>query len=253
MPPRSAARDADASVDARDVLDFFLRRGRFIASTTAILTLLALFILHAVTPLYTATSQVLLDPRREAVLGADSILSELTLDSSMVDSQVALLRSRSLLARVVAEEELLNDAEFADPARGVLGTLWTAVTGEADAEGAGVSSDVMAAVERLGSRLDVRREGRSYVISVSVTSADPSKAARIANGVADAHLTDQLEAGYDAARRASDWLSDRLEALRAELRASEDAVEKFRAENQLVATLTGTVTEQQLSELNRSW
>ncbi len=56
--------------------------------------------------------------------------------------------------------------------------------------------------------------------------------------------------GFEAAKRASAWLSDRLVDLRNQLRESEEAVAKFRAEHGLYQTGSVTLTQQQLSELN---
>lgn len=255
IPFRLENAEPDA-LDLRDVLDFFYRRWKFIASAAGLILLLTLFVLYAITPQYTATTQVLLDPQRDSVLGAEAIMSELTLDSSMVDSQVALLQSRSLLRRVVEKHKLVSDPEFGANATLGLWASWRASMfgapeePEEAADVTGIPPGILASVERLRDGLEVAREGRSYVIGISVTSENPAKAARLANAVADAYVVDQLEAGYEAAKRASDWLSDRLESLRAELRRSEDAVEKFRSEHKLVATNTGTVTEQQLSEIN---
>src|SRR5690606_14906247 len=48
----------------------------------------------------------------------------------------------------------------------------------------------------------------------------------------------------------SSWLKQRLAALRTDLKAAEDAVEAFRREHNLLATRTGSLTEQQLAEIN---
>ena len=72
----------------------------------------------------------------------------------------------------------------------------------------------------------------------------------MANAIANAYIVDQLEARYESARRASDWLGERLEKLREELRNSEAAVARFRAENNLGAAVTGAVSEAQMGDLN---
>jgi capsular exopolysaccharide synthesis family protein len=75
----------------------------------------------------------------------------------------------------------------------------------------------------------------------------------LTNAVADAFVVDRLDARYDAAKRASSWLTERMESLRDTLRQSEEAVADFRKEHNLVTTNADakvTVSEQQLSELN---
>jgi polysaccharide biosynthesis transport protein len=96
-----------------------------------------------------------------------------------------------------------------------------------------------------------RPAGQGYTLAVSITSMDPARAARLANAVAEAYLVDKLDTRFEAARRASSWLSDRLAELRGQLRASEEAVAQFRAEHGLYSS-GGAVSlnQQQLSELN---
>src|SRR5207248_801150 len=79
----------------------------------------------------------------------------------------------------------------------------------------------------------------------------PDRAAKLANIVADAYAVEKLDARFEAAKRASAWLSDRLVELRAQLRESEEAVAKFRADNGLMQSAANvTLGQQQLSELN---
>jgi capsular exopolysaccharide synthesis family protein len=96
--------------------------------------------------------------------------------------------------------------------------------------------------------------GQGYVIGISVTSVDPARAARLANAVADAFVVEKLDARFEAAKRASAWLSDRLVELRQQLRASEEAVAQFRSDHGFVEKSGANVTlnQQQLSELNAS-
>ena len=89
------------------------------------------------------------------------------------------------------------------------------------------------------------------MLSISVTSADPVRAAKFANAIADAYVVEKLDARFEAAKRAEGWLSDRLVELRKQLRASEEAVAQFRADHGLVQAGTAvSLSQQQLSELN---
>ena len=81
-----------------------------------------------------------------------------------------------------------------------------------------VAGLVLHSVEALKGAVSVARAGQGFVLSISVTSADPARAARLANAVADAFLVDKLDTRFDAAKRASQWLSDRLVELRNQLR-----------------------------------
>jgi len=180
------------AIDLRQVQDFFWRRWKLILMTAAVVTMVTYIVLLAVTPRYTATAQVLLDPGNQKLLGAANLIPELSLDSSNVDSQVSLIRSTNLLRRVVDATKLTEDSEFgasANPGLLSLLTSWfrkrpeiesNAVPGTSDA----VPSDVLSAIGHLRNALEVTRLQRTYVIGIAVTSQDRAKAARLANAVA---------------------------------------------------------------------
>ena len=89
------------------------------------------------------------------------------------------------------------------------------------------------------------------MLNISITWDDPTRAAQLANAVADAYVVDQLDARFESAKRASGWLSDRLVELRQQLRDSEEAVTKFRNEHGLTRSgPTVALNDQQLAELN---
>ena len=249
------------AIDLRQVQDFLWRRWKLILSTAAVIAAVTAIALLAVTPRYTATAQVLLDPGNQKLLGAGSLIPELSLDSGNVDSQLSLIRSTNLLRRVVENTKLTQDDEFGSAAQSGLFSLitsWFSAQQEAEPKAAAVSADtippdVLGAIGHLRANLDVTRVQRTYVISIAVTSQDPIKAARLANAVADAYVVDQLNARYEAAKTASNWLAQRMEGMREQVKQSEEAVANFRREHGLVTTSSEgkvTISEQQLSDLN---
>ena len=79
---------------------------------------------------------------------------------------------------------------------------------------------------------------------------NPDRAAQIANAVADAYVDDQLEAKYQAAKRAGVWLQARLRELREQASAAQLAVVNYKNKNDMVDAGGRTINEQQLAELN---
>jgi exopolysaccharide transport family protein len=251
------AEPADA-IDLRHVQDFFWRRWKIIAGTAAVLTGITFLVLLAITPRYTADTQILLEPRKDKALGAESLIPELNLDSGNIDSQLSVISSTNLLRRVVEKTNLTTDPEFGQVGSSMFG-FFTGLfrsNGEPKAplENPGeISPQVLGAIRALGRALDVQRVRRGYIILIAVTSKDPAKAARLANAVADAYAVYRLDARYESAKRASAWLADRLVVLREQVRKSEEAVVQFRREHNLQTTTSEakvTITDQQLAELN---
>lgn len=108
----------------------------------------------------------------------------------------------------------------------------------------------MQAIQKIRGATQVRRVGLTYAIEITYSSADPIRAAKIANALAQAYLTEQLEAQLEAAKRAADWLSERLVGLRQNMEQSSRAVAQYKHEHQMLETSSGGIEKQQLSELS---
>ncbi len=261
--------DEAAGFDLREAINFAWRQWKFIGGVTALVLLIGGIYIARATPLYTATAQLLLDPRKEKAAGQDTILTDAVLDLPAVESQMAIIRSSSLLRRVVEKERLVSDPEFGSgpmgPGADMLASIRSFFTRSSQptpandtltSQGSGAltsaAPEINATVENIKTAVVVARAGQAYyVLNVSFTSADPVKAARLANAVADAYVVDKLDARFDAAKRASAWLSDRLVELRQQLRESEEAVAKFRADNNLPGSSQGqSLSQEQLGQMN---
>jgi capsular exopolysaccharide synthesis family protein len=104
------------------------------------------------------------------------------------------------------------------------------------------------------SKLSVSIEGRSRIARISFESKNPETATAVANTIADFYIVAQLEAKFEATKRATTWLNERVEQLRQEVEANERAVEEFRARSGLLqGGGDATLTEQQVSELNAQY
>jgi succinoglycan biosynthesis transport protein ExoP len=86
------------------------------------------------------------------------------------------------------------------------------------------------------------------MLRVDFRSQNPEQAAKIANAMTDAYIFDQLNAKYQANRRAGDWLQERLQTLREQAAAAERAVIEFKAKNNIVTAGGTLMNDKQLSE-----
>ena len=71
-PVRLDAEPAERSIDLRTYLNFLWRHWMFIGAVAALALLVGIIYLARATPMYTATAEILLDPQRQRVAGADS-------------------------------------------------------------------------------------------------------------------------------------------------------------------------------------
>jgi succinoglycan biosynthesis transport protein ExoP len=202
---------------------------------------------------YTATAALFLDSHKTQSLQQQSPMGlDIPVDSSMVDSQVEILKSESIALSVIKELGLAEDPEFTGPSGDPIDTIMR-VIGSLLAFGTDIPTPdgrLRATLSRFQENLTVKRLFQSYVIELSYRSRTPDRAAKIANAVAEAYIVDSLEAKYQSSRRAAGWLQDRLKELRAQASSAERAVVDYKAKNNIVDSGGRLLTEQQLAEVN---
>lgn len=251
-PFRSGAPDRTAEV--ADLGRILVRRRALVLGTAALLGLLALAYAVLTPSLYTAISQILIDPRDRQVLSNDVNPGALSPDGGVtqVESQVRVIESEAVLGRAVAETGLATDPEFGAPTDGLVArtirSLRERITGSASA--AASVDPKQRALDALRRKLAVRRADKVFVIDVIVTTKDPEKSARIVNAIAKAYLADQSNSRAQAAERASGELRARLDDLRVAVNKADDKLEAFKSENGLITSSGRLVGEQQLTESN---
>lgn len=247
--------------EARSVAAAIRKRWLWVAIAVATALAAALLFLMAVTPRYVATAQILIDPRAKRIVEGAVVpggfgSSASGADTLLVDSQVELMQSSTVLRKFVEDNKLQQDPEFAVPrSSGGLRMLLRNTFGHAlfgnDRETAPVTDPVDTAVWRFSDKhLRIRRVGNTYVINVAVMSQDAAKAAKLANAVANAYISDQVRATGDTTREATNALQSRIVDLRKKVEQAENAVEAFRSKAGLIGGPNLLVNEQQLQQTN---
>jgi polysaccharide biosynthesis transport protein len=242
---------AEAPSDSLEsILGFLKRQYALIAFFAAVMIGLGLTYILTATPSYTAAASMIIDSKKVQLFQQQSMFSDMPVDASALESQVEILKSETIALAVIKKLNLTEDPEFVSGG-GLISALFSVFN--LFTSSSGPTSEVALrrrAVQSFQSRLSVRRIGLTYVIEISFRSYDADRAAQIANAVADAYIDDQLEAKYQAARRAGVWLQDRLGELREQTSAAERAVVAFKNSNNMVDAGGRTINEQQLAELN---
>jgi polysaccharide biosynthesis transport protein len=250
-------------VDLRELARKLWRRKWAILGTAATLMVLAVLVVFQLTPIYRAKAFVMIDARQAKIVDIQQVLAGLTPDEETIQSEIQVLRSRDLARQTIAKLGLDQNPEF----NGELGPHpwlkliqdylpdeWAAMLSPAREEG---PRDVQESriVDGFLDRLTVTPEPHSRVILVGFDSKNPRLAATIANTLVDFYLVSQIEAKFEATKRANSWLSDRLTGLREQVIASEAAVEAFRKQAGLLRSKAEggketTIATEELSGIN---
>ncbi|HTR83857.1 MAG TPA: AAA family ATPase [Reyranella sp.] len=254
------------------------RKALIVGSGLAAVALMALIIAQA-TPLYKASSRIMLDTRTFKVVNTESALSGVdTLNIGAIQSELEVIQSEFLIGRVVDRLGLASNPEFngtkppgfldttLEPIRdlwhsGVASILAPAPPpkapqpAQAARPGRTEDSDPgrRAAIGTVSGHLSVQLLGRTFVIMITVESTDGTMSARIANAIAEVYLADQVDNKNEANRRATEWLEERLAELRRNLQVAEEAVATYRRDKGLAGSPEGVVSTQTLSDLNAKY
>jgi capsular exopolysaccharide synthesis family protein len=260
--PMGLAANLAGQLDLRRLYTAFRRRLKLFGAVAATVLVLAIVFTLQGTPKYTATANVMLDTRQERVTTQEQVLSGLPADSSVVDTEVEVLKSRQLAERVVTALKLDQDPEFnshlAKPsgvgavvgaAKGLFQRAAPTPDRQTPVQAQKKHEQIVDAV--LGN-LSVKRAGLTYIINVGFESEQPAKAARIANKFAELYLLEQMEAKFDATQQATRWLNSRLDELRGQVLADEAAVQQFKIANNLLSASGTNLTEQEISNYNQT-
>jgi succinoglycan biosynthesis transport protein ExoP len=237
--------------DLREMARILRRRVRLLALPPVVLVGLALAYIMAVSTLYTATSTVLVDPRRASVVETNqSVLSNFGTDDATIESQTLLIQSVAILDRVVRKLKLTEDEEFT-PQPGLLDPIKALFRSSGPSDGANPEDAARSrSVGILQKRMKVTRQGTTFLVDINVSSESPRKAATIANAIADAYFEEQVRSKSEATRIAATWLGGQINDLKSRVVTSEKAVEDFRSANNLTVSQGVTVNDQQITDLN---
>ena len=256
-PPPEFDSAPDQDFDLRSIARVLLLRRWTILGVIAVCMTIATLVLLQITPIFSASTLIMVGQRENKVLDAESIMAGLPTDNATLENQIQVLRSWSLAERVIVKLNLLRDAEFGGGRErwSVLnpGSWFAPAAAEKliVAKGGPAPTVSPGALKRFAGKLSVATQGRSSVIKVSFDSVDRQKSALIANAVAEQYTIDQLETKFDAAKKTTDWLNGRLGQLAEKVRLSENAVEQYKADNDLTDGKGGSsLANEQLSDLN---
>lgn len=237
-------------VSLADIKQFLWRHAPFIAAWAAAGAAIGLFYILTSDPIYTARTQILIEPNIPQILNQQSEIN-LSLDTSQVETQLAVLRSDKIANMVIDQLDLENNPNFTSPLGAPLGVrimrLLTllGLASPDDGTGPDEDGDALTAGEdgeeltefvrrqrvlrNFQEGLTVTRAGVSYAIDIWFRSRDPELAARIANATAAAFVREQLETRSESASEGLRWLEARIEEVRAQMNHATKVVQEFRA------------------------
>ncbi len=107
-----------------------------------------------------------------------------------------------------------------------------------------------AVVDNMLDNLVIGTDGRSYAIYVSFNSENPEISAAVPNALMQAFISKQVDNSNSTLMEANSWIKERSVELLKDVEAANKKVQEFRVANNMVETRGGTVSGQQVNEIN---
>ena len=208
------------TLDIAEIWRTIMKWRLLIAGVILSCVLAAIILSLLVTPIYRAESTIEINKETMEVIKGAELQPVPMNDQEYLNTQVALLKSRSLAERVARSLNLPNNPAFASP----------------DAPQAARERSAAGAVRNA---VKVDTTGESRIVKLVVDSSDPSLAANIANSYADNFINSNLERRYEANSYARNFLQNRIAAVRAKLEQSEKALVNYAQQQGIVSLTTG--------------
>ncbi|MCA0894921.1 GumC family protein [Microbulbifer agarilyticus] len=227
------------SIDLVALFFAVYERKWFIIAFAILMTVVAYFSVQNIPDRYQATATLLLGGNQANLVSIRDVYEAGVQRREFLMTQVEMLRSRGIAARVVDDLDLVNHEIFNQAPKSSLKANIKSLFGiEAAVQNAGPEEKARIQRERIiniiAKNIKVSPVRNTKLIKLSYESYSPSLAAAIPNAVARAYIAEQQTVRSDVTEKATSWLSERLESLRDRLELSEHALNQFQQQEDLV-------------------
>ncbi len=265
---------ADDEIDLAKIVKV-VWRGKWVIAACALtgLVLAANYVYRVVTPMYSANAAVILEEDYSKKLNVSDFDPSLSANFFTFGTQTRVFTSRYLAEKVVTDLNLLENPYFnpylpdqksvekqAEP--GVLSKIrqalrtakasvmsWFSASEDAarPVPAKPTDRDILDATinAALGS-ISVSNATDTYVYDLTAVTPYPDLSAMLATAWAEAYVRNQRDVKFEETQKATEWLSDKVTELKAELEASEAKLSAFNTETALINSSVLESLNQQL-------
>jgi capsular exopolysaccharide synthesis family protein len=216
---------------------------------TAFLVLFATVLIGSIyeKPVYRAKALIEIDKEDPSVANPQELFQLDEVSDAYLETQYKVLASDDLAERVIRQLGLDHRAEFLPTARAWPWTTSAApIPPHADSPAVPDPLALETVLTRFQDRLDIRPIRHSRAVELRFDSQDSTLAAQAVNAVVQNYIQKNFEARWDAAQKASVWLSQQLQDLKTKLEKSEEDMQKYASDNSLLYLETGKGDEESI-------
>ena len=215
-------------VSIKEIVSPLWNRRWLILFFTLFITLICAVYVSSLKPSFIATAVLQIGNNKpNQALSINDAFDESKASTEQIQTQYELLRSRKFAERVIAQLDLRNDRDFIS---GKYKDNYRKFFNKPKI----TTISIEGAVATFQARLNVTPITNTELVKISFYSYSPELSAKVANYIGATYLQYQDELHSMSQETTSQWLVDQLEELGKKLEASEQALQTFREEKQIV-------------------
>lgn len=209
---------------------FLVRRHQWrILGFAVVATLLSGLVIFSLPSIYQAESTLLIESKDAKIVSIEEVYDIGSAKSEYYFTQYEVLKSRELAEKVIARLELAKNPVL-NPGAGEVGLLGSLLQSGDVPESVHLQRTYQAFMDNL----QVKPVRNTQLVKISFNSPDPQLAASVINTLATAYIESDLEARLEMTRQAAGWLNSRMAGLREKLDQSEQELQAYREQENLV-------------------
>ncbi len=226
-------------ISLSDLIRIFRRRKRVIAASVIAALLLGALYCIVKTPRYEAVADLAINPEGSNALDMGDITASLGggglgFDEKL-ETQVHILKSRSLAWTVISELRLDKEPAFASRPKFILfgPRVQEGVPDQIEQTSPKRRNELL---KDFSKALTAETIARTQAVEITFRNADPALAREIVNHLASAYTQRTFMTRYEDTMKASNWLSGQLDQLQSKVGESQNKLSKFQKQTGIFGT-----------------
>ena len=242
-PPKITELDAgsdEAYSYVRAYWRMLVRHGWTILTVAFVVTMLVALISFRLQPVYQATARVEIEAATPEIRTLSDLFEAMPADDMFLQTQVNVLQSDNLAWQTIEQLRLGENPAFAPLLKGASPQRGESAEAESPLVG----------IFKGGLRVEIMRNSR--IAAVSFESPDPKLAAQVVNALVYNYQEYNYHKNYEATRKASGWMEQQLDELKAKVERSQQALVDYERDNKIInISDKENVEEKKLGDLSK--
>src|SRR5438874_2268793 len=242
-PPKITELDAgsdEAYSYVRAYWRMLVRHGWTILTVALVVTMLVALISFRLQPVHQATARVEIEAATPEIRTLSDLFEAMPADEMFLQTQVNVLESDNLAWQTIEQLHLGENPAFAP-------LLKRAAAQRAESSDA---ESPLLGIFKGGLRVEIMRNSR--IATVSFESPDPKLAAQVVNALVYNYQEYNYHKNYEATRKASGWMEQQLDELKAKVERSQQALVDYERDNKIInISDKENVEEKKLGDLSK--